>query len=174
MDPVRDGILGLLLFFTHWISPGNDQAFIKPVEISRAENHYIIECRMEIAWNRRMEQLVDAGIPLRYRMSTTSDRQDTSHFFRTLRFNVVDFTYSFSDSSSHEVIESKKYPMILLALRDFCRWNTVVSGGTSVCRVEAEILPSHAEQLDRLVDMSRIWGREKVSCIIEPGKQLTK
>ncbi|MFW5774995.1 MAG: hypothetical protein ACOCW2_01780 [Chitinivibrionales bacterium] len=174
MDPIREGILGLLLFFSHWISPGSEQAFVEAEKVSRADQHYVISCRMDLAWSRQMEQLIDAGIPLRFRMRVTSDQQDSSVFFRTLRFNIVNYTYSFTDSSSDEMVRSKKYPMILLALRDFCRWNVVVSNNTGQCRVEASILPSRAEQLDRFVDMSKIWGRQKVSCVVDPRQQVDK
>ncbi|MFP4417017.1 MAG: hypothetical protein ACOC41_05160 [Chitinivibrionales bacterium] len=170
MGSIREGILGLLLFFSNWISPVKEQASLEVEKISRADKHYVIQCEMDIAWNRQLEQLVDAGIPLRFRMQVSS-RKDSSVFFRTLSFNLADLTYSFLDSSSDQTVRSRQYPMILLALRDFCRWSMVVSTSSGECRIEAAILPSRAEQLNRLVDMSKIWGREKLICIIDPQKE---
>jgi hypothetical protein len=75
---------------------------------------------------------------------------------------VADLTYTITDSSNMIVSTSKKYPMILLAVRDFTRWEFRLPLEVAACSVEAEILYSRVSQLDRSVDMSRIWGRQRV------------
>jgi hypothetical protein len=117
---------------------------------------------MEMSLDRRLEELIDAGIPLNFRFTAVSDNQDTVSIVRSLRCNVADLTYTYSDSSKSAVRTSKKYPMILLALRDYSRWEFGVSAPSRLCTVEAEILYSRVSQLNRSVDMSRIWGHQKI------------
>ena len=85
---------------------------------------------------------------------------------RSLRCNVADLTYTYLDSSANEVKTSKKYPMILLALRDYSRLEFVVSAPATECTIEAEILYSQVSQLNRSVDMSRIWGHQKIKTTV--------
>lgn len=164
MEPLRQGLLGFILYLSHWLSPGTENATLDAdFEKFLNRDSAIIRCKMDIGWNEQMEKLVDAGIPLSFKISDYSDGTDSATFYRTLYFNVVNYTYTFEDSTKVKVRRSQVYPMILLALRDFCRWDIVVPRNAANCRVEVHILPGRAEQLDMLVDMSRVWGRQKVS-----------
>ena len=159
---MRDGLLGLLLFLGHWLSPETKTASIG-VELLKEEAQYCqFLCKFDIAWNRQLEQLVDAGIPLGFNILCFSDKSDTTHFTRTLLFDMVNFTYNFVDSTVNTVRSSEKYRLVHLTLRDFCKWNCYASKDAKLCRIEVTILPGMAKELNRLVDMSRVWGQQKI------------
>jgi hypothetical protein len=52
--------------------------------------------------------------------------------------------------------------MILLALKDFGSWNFTLPAKARQCHAEAVILYSNVSQLNRSVDMSRIWGHDRL------------
>ena len=96
---MREGLLGLLLYLTHWLAPEAERASIDARFVRFIDEQTVsFNCQMEIAWNKRLEQLVDAGIPLRFRIASFSDKSDTVLFYRSLFFDVVNYTYTFSDS----------------------------------------------------------------------------
>ncbi|NLP02565.1 MAG: hypothetical protein GX089_08730 [Fibrobacter sp.] len=172
---MREGLLGLLLYLTHWLAPEADRASIDARFVRFIDEQTIsFNCQMEIAWNKRLEQLVDAGIPLRFRIASFSDKSDTVLFYRSLFFDVVNYTYTFSDSGGWGVQRSNPYPLIHLALRDFCRWEVKVPRDAMLCRVDVQILPSKAEQLNRMVDMSKVWGRQKVLFRFNPQEKIKR
>jgi hypothetical protein len=166
LEPLKEGFLGFFLVLGQWLSPGTDKADIRLTALHATGQGYSVQCALVLAWNGELGALVDAGIPLRFRMSAASDAGDTLWFVRTLHFDIADYTYSFSDSSGPNAKNAsvpKKYPQILLALRDFARWNVTVSEKAATCRVEAEMLPSRAARLGRTVDMSALWGQKKIA-----------
>jgi len=170
MNGVRDGVVGFFLFFAHWLSPETGKA-----DIDIDFNNYIstesivYKCKLDIAWNNQLEQLVDAGIPLCYKISYYTDKSDTVSFYRSLHFNMVNYSYKFTDSTEQSVRKSKSYSLIDLALRDFCRWEILIPYNSSACRVDVSILPSKAAQLNKVVDMSRVWGQQKVTTAFDPN-----
>lgn len=170
-----DGLLGLLLYLGSWLSPEAERASLD-TRFDRFINNQNVSftCQMDIAWNRRLEQLVDAGIPLRFKIISFTDKSDTSLFYRSLYFDVVKYTYTFIDSSELKVTKSDSYPLVHLVLRDFCRWKMEIPEDASSCRIEVQILPSRAEQLNRVVDMSRIWGRQKVYLRFDPQEKIRR
>ncbi|MBN2035341.1 MAG: hypothetical protein JW768_01235 [Chitinispirillaceae bacterium] len=161
-ESIKQGVVGLLLFTGNWILPPDDNATLALVSADKGGAQWVVVVRMEIDLNRQLEQLIDAGVPLNFRFTAVSDNNDTVSMVRSLRCNVADLTYSFSDSLDTAVTVSRSYPMILLAMRDFARWKFRMPGKASACDVEAEILYSRVSQLDRSVDMSRIWGHQKL------------
>ncbi|MBN1128103.1 MAG: hypothetical protein JXA71_03910 [Chitinispirillaceae bacterium] len=164
-ESIKQGVIGLLLFTGNWLSPGDDAASLAVVSMKKiTPATWKVTIKMEMPLNRRLEELVDAGIPLNFRFTAISDRADTAATIRSLRCNVVDLTYTFTDSASTMVTTSKKYPMILLALRDFSRWEFTLPYEATACAVEAEILYSRVSQLNRSVDMSKVWGHQKLRC----------
>jgi hypothetical protein len=172
---MRDGILGLILYLTHWLSPGDDRVRIDTEFSGRTEPDKIVFiCKMDPGWNDQLEKLIDAGIPLRFRISYYTDKSDTVAFYRSLQFNMIDFSYIYIDSTDTKNVRSHPYPMVLLALRDFCSWKIVIPYDATSCKVEAVILPSRAEQLNRFVDMSRIWGRQEVFSVFNPSEKMKK
>lgn len=166
----RDGVVGFFLFFSHWLSPETGKAEID-IDFSNyiTSESAIYKCKLDIAWNKQLESLVDAGIPLYYKISYYTDISDSVIFYRSLHFNMVDFTYTFTDSTEKKVSNSKAYSLIDLALRDFCRWDIVIPKKATACKIDVLILPSKAAQLNKVVDMSRVWGQQKVSTAFAPS-----
>jgi hypothetical protein len=172
---MRDGLIGLILYLSHWLSPGGqvseiDIAFIKAYENKTA----VFQCRLESEINNQLEQLIDAGIPLRFKFSYIINEQDTTCFFRTLQFDMIDFTYTWTDSTIEKCSHSDKYSLIHLAMRDFCKWKIVTPQNSSSCRIEITILPSRAEQLNRVVDMSKIWGQQRLVRTFNPVSEISR
>lgn len=173
-ESIKQGVIGLLLFTGNWILPENENAALSVESIKRiAPAEYQVITKMEMSINKQLEQLIDAGVPLNFRFTAVSDIGDTVSMVRSLRCNVADLTYSFIDSSMSAAKTSKRYPMILLALRDFSKWKFTLPSKAASCNAEAEILCSRVSQLNRSVDMSRIWGHQKlkVSFTLEEGKK---
>jgi hypothetical protein len=173
-EQIGNGFLGFFLVIGHWLSPGTDKPDIDVANARRTEAGLVVQCELRPAWNEELSGLVDGGIPLRFKFCASGNSGDTICFVRTLQFDVADYSYSYADSSVcgppvDPPPTPKKYPQVLLALRDYCRWSFVVSGETSVCRIEAELLPSHATRLNRTVDMSAVWGQRKVVKVVEVG-----
>jgi hypothetical protein len=169
-ESAKEGFLGLFLVLGQWLSPGGDDASLRAAAQFSGDTLCVIQCALQTSWSQELSDLVDAGIPLRFRLSAMSDAGDTIVFIRTLHCDIADFTYSFRDSSvtalPREPSALKKYPQILLALREYARWSISVRPAASACRIEAELLPSRAERLGRTVDMSQIWGQKKIGITI--------
>jgi hypothetical protein len=175
MNSFRDGIVGFFLFFAHWLSPETEKAAID-INLGKLNTPSSVtcKCKLDIAWNKQLEQLVDAGIPLHFRIRYFTDKSDTIDLYRTLHYKLIDYTYSYTDSVASTKKLSKSYPLIDLVLRDFCRWQFEIPKNASFCKVEAEILPSRAERFDRYVDMSRVWGQQKVIVSFNPKENSKK
>jgi hypothetical protein len=172
---MNNGLFGLILYLAHWLSPGTgvseiDIAFFKKVE----NNACVFQCKLESVDNNQLEQLIDAGIPLRFKFTNTFNDQDTLIFYRTLQFEMIDFTYTWTDSSNGKSTCSEKYSLIHLAMRDFCKWKLTIPQTTQTCRIEVSILPSRAEQLNKVVDMSKIWGQQKLVRTFNPSAEMTR
>lgn len=171
---MRDGLLGLILFVFHWLSPETGKASIDAEFIKNEAQHCQFQCEFDIAWNRQLEQLVDAGIPLRFNIMHYTDKYDTTQFTRTLSFDMVKFTYYYLDSALQSRKKSSSYTSVHLALRDFCKWKITIPKNAEICKVEVIILPSMAGQLNRMVDMSRIWGQQKILYQFIPKEKMNK
>jgi hypothetical protein len=172
---MNDGLIGLILYLAHWLSPGTGVSEIDISFLKRVENNAsVFQCRLESLDNRQLEQLIDAGIPLRFKFTNTLDGQDTVSFFRTLQFDMIDFTYTWTDSSKGISTSSEKYSLIHLAMRDFCKWKLTIPQSTQTCRIEVTILPSKAEQLNKVVDMSKIWGQQKLVRTFNPQAETSQ
>ncbi|HEX2955293.1 MAG TPA: hypothetical protein VHO70_00590 [Chitinispirillaceae bacterium] len=172
---MNDGLIGLLLYLAHWLSPGTGVSEIDIDFLKKVENHSaVFQCRLESVDNRQLEQLIDAGIPLRFKFVNTVSEQDTVRFFRTLQFDIIDFTYTWTDSLKGKSTSSGKYSLIHLAMRDFCKWKLTIPEASQSCRVEVTILPSRAEQLNKVVDMSKIWGQQKLVRTFNPSAEISR
>ncbi|MBN1758010.1 MAG: hypothetical protein JW863_06825 [Chitinispirillaceae bacterium] len=167
LENVADGFLGLFMFFSHWLSVGNDQGEIKIAAVQELKSRVVLECIISFDWNERMNDLIDAGIPLRFRIESMSDRGDTTVSLRTLVCDVGDYTYSFSDSiikpPGDSVYHSREFRQVYRALRDYRQVSRSFSAGAGVFQIEAVLLPSSVRQLDRSIDMSDICGCRKFS-----------
>ena len=162
-ESIKQGVVGFLLFAGNWISPQNDSAELRLESAHKVTPPaWQIALKMEFSLNPQIEQLIDAGVPLNFRFTAISDRADTVTMTRSLRCDVADLTYSFIDSTRGTSRSSKKYPMILLALKDFGSWKFTLPSNATQCHAEAEILYSTVSQLNRSVDMSRIWGHDRL------------
>jgi hypothetical protein len=170
LEPIKEGLLGLVLVFGHWLSPGTEKASLEVEHVDTTGSAYVIECAMDVAWNPQLGELVDAGIPLRFRITATPDVGDTVRFLRVLRFDIADNHYTYADSSlrnyADTVFVSRPYPQVLLALRDFSRWRVPVSKRCNECRLEARLLRSRVSQLNRKVDMTEVWGQRSVGTVV--------
>ncbi len=161
-EQIGNGIVGLFLFFSQWLSPGASKEEIRIAALEERTGGYVVECAIAIGWNEQMADLIDAGIPLRFRMSGFSDAKDSAVFTRTLTCDIATYTYSFVDTflipRPDSVRVSRSYSQALIALRDFSRWPFGFSKEAGECYLEAELLPSRASRLNRTVDMSDICG----------------
>ncbi|OGJ93772.1 MAG: hypothetical protein A2487_08925 [Candidatus Raymondbacteria bacterium RifOxyC12_full_50_8] len=166
-ETFKQGIVGLALFFGNWMGPSTGVAEIKIEHVKRIEQAYLVSCRIDLSRDSRLEQLVDAGIPLRVALVARPVPGDSISLVRTLRFDVVDYTYSFTDSSSSNTMASKKFPMLLLALKEFSQWETRLPLTTSRCTFDASVLPSAVSRLGRELDMSQIWDRQRLTITVD-------
>jgi hypothetical protein len=164
-EQIAEGFAGFFLFISHWLSPEALQEDIRIAAIKKLDEGYRIECAISITWNEQMSDLIDAGIPLRFRIAAYTNTGDTTAFIRTLVCDIETYTYAFSDSSlsprSDSVRISRSYNQMLIALRDYTRWSFDFGTHVKACLLEAELLPSRASQLNRTVDMSNICGCKK-------------
>jgi hypothetical protein len=164
---LKQGVIGLLLFAGNWILPADDTAaLIIESEKKSAPVVWQVSLNLKISLHQQMEQLIDAGVPLNFRYSVYSDKGDTISFVRSLTCNVADLTYTFCDSLPTGPRCSRPYGLLLLALNDFCRWECALNPNAASCQAEAKILSSRVSQLNRSVDMSRIWGHETIAATI--------
>ena len=165
LENVADGFLGLFMFFSHWLSPGVDKGEIRIAAVKELNDRSVLECVITFEWNDRMSDLIDAGIPLRFRILSYSDRGDTTLSIRTLSCDVGDYTYSFSDSlvvpTADSVYLSKEYRQIYRAVREYQHVTRSFTSSASAFQVEAVLLPSRVSHLNRSIDMSDICGCRK-------------
>ncbi len=170
VEQLRSGFLGLFLVLGQWLSPGTHYADISVSSVSKSATGYLLQCDMQIGWNQELEALVNAGIPLRFRMGAYCSGCDSLVFVRTLYFDVVKTTYYFEDNYlgrlRDSTARSDTYPQVLLALRDFTRWQFVLCRRAESCRIEVELLPSRATRLNRTVDMTAVWGQRKIAKVL--------
>jgi hypothetical protein len=167
LDNITGGVTGLILFISHWLSPSGEQASLTIADIARREGAYEISCQLKIGWNEQLADLVDAGIPMRFRFEATSDDGRAVRVLRTLQCDITDYTYRFVDSlrspPRDSVWTSPTYRQILIAMRHFTRWTFTVDSAARQCRVEMTLLPSRAPRLNRSVDFSNVCGCKKLS-----------
>jgi hypothetical protein len=163
LETLKQGIMGLTLFAGNWFLPANENASLAVASINQNQSSaYHVTIKMNLALNRQLEELIDAGVPLNMRFIAITDKSDTVLLTRSLNCNVATLTYKFSDSTQTRVKHSKEYPMILLALKEYCCWDFDVPDSATAFTAEVEILYSSVSQLGRTVDMSQIWGRKRV------------
>jgi hypothetical protein len=167
LENVADGFLGLFMFFSHWLSPGVDQGEIRIADVGELKTRSVLECVISFEWNERMSDLIDAGIPLRFRIFSCSDRGDTVLSIRTLRCDVGEFTYFFSDSvkssRGDSVFISKKYGQIFRAVREYQHFTRSFTNTAASFQIEAVLLPSDVSHLNRSIDISDICGCRRFS-----------
>ena len=167
LENVADGFLGLFMFFAHWLSVGSDEGEIRIAAVKELQTGTVLECVISFDWNERMNDLIDAGIPLLFRIESLSDLGDTTISIRALRCDVSDYTYSFVDSviipPAENVFRSRDFHQIYRALREYRHVTRSFSKGSSSFQMEAVLLPSTVSQLNRSIDMSDILGSRKFS-----------
>jgi hypothetical protein len=174
LENVADGFLGLFMFFAHWLSPGDDQGEIRIAAVEELKGRTALECVISFDWNSRMSDLVDAGIPLRLRILSYSNRGDTTLSVRSFICDVREYTYYFSDSLIVPVCDSvyvsRTYRQLYRALREYKRVPRSFTSTATSFHVEAVLLPSRVSQMNRSIDMSDICGFRKLSTkIIRKG-----
>jgi hypothetical protein len=171
-DNLKQGFLGLFLFIGHWLSPGDNQAQIRIRDIDMCDSVWCVSCAVDIAWNDQLGALVDAGIPLRFKISGLTDTGQKVSFVRTLTYDVAAYRYMFTDTSlcDQGVFRSNPYPQILLALHDFRRWDMEFDTSAGSCTIKLELLSSTVSRLRRKVDMSQVWGQRRLSRTLELDK----
>ncbi len=166
-DRLSEGLLGLFIFLSNWFSPANSSEEIRIAAAKEFSLGYSIECAIKLDWNEQMSDLVDAGIPLRLKITSYSDRGDSLYILRTLLCDIGDYTYTFCDSLgtplTDSVFTSRKFSQIYRAVREYSRWQYHLSKEATQFYMEAELLPSWVSQLDRNLDMSAIVGCRKFS-----------
>jgi hypothetical protein len=161
-----DGVLGLFLFFSHWLSPGADDEIVRIVSMHQTPEASIVSCAISLSWNEQMKDLVDAGIPISFHFRTITQKDtgalDTQSCIRTLQCNVAEYTYSFCDSirtlHTDTAFPSKQFSNLLIALEKFTQWETRLCPDASRCRIEAELQRTSATRLGRKIDMSQVCG----------------
>lgn len=167
MEPLWQGFLGFALVVGNWLSPDSGGARIRVRSVERLDSSLAVACVMDLGWNEQMTQLVDAGIPVRFRLSITTDAGDTAWLVRTLTFDVGDDAYRLADSGAAAgpgpPAHDKTYPHVLNALRDLRRWTFHVRPAALRARIEVELLRSRVSRLNRTVDMSQIWGQRRIT-----------
>lgn len=177
LETLKQGIIGLALFAGNWFLPANENASIAVVSIDQNQSSAVhVTIKMNFAINRQLEELIDAGVPFNMRFTAITDKSDTILLIRSLNCNVAKMAYQFTDSTQTTSKQSKEYPMILLALKEYCLWEFDVPDSASAFRAEAEILYSNVSQLKRTVDMSQICGQKRVKIFfaLERNRSLSR
>ncbi len=163
-EVIKQSLTGFALVVSSFFVPSGEMPVLKLKSIDKNISGYEIEYKLNMAWNRKLEELVDAGIPFRLRVTLESDKNDNIQFFRTLHYNVLDYSYAYIDSAGKQVQWSpQKYNLIHLALKDFGRFKFVVNNRASNCILKIELLPGWVSHLKRNVDMSQIWGKKSLT-----------
>jgi hypothetical protein len=167
LENVADGFLGLYMFFAHWLSPGTDDGEIRIAAVKELQNHTVVECVISFEWDERMIDLIDAGIPVSFRIESYSDVGDTARSVRTLYCDVSDYSYYFRDSlctqARDSIMVSKKFNQVYRAIKEYRHVVRTFTNTTSVFRIEAVLLPSRVNHLNRSIDLSEICGCRKFS-----------
>ena len=156
-ENVADGLLGLFMFFSNWISPAGDSQTVKLGKIREEAGRYYAECQIRISWNDQLSDIIDAGIPFQLRIASHSDKGDSLAIIRTLVCDISNYTYTLSDSGTvlgKKTVTSKKYDQIFKALRDLDRWECSFSNSINALHVRVDLLPSRVSTLNRMVDLS--------------------
>jgi len=162
-EALKQGVIGFALFAGNWFLPATEDASVTLLSVTDNPGPVLqVSVKIDLAVNPQIEELIDAGVPLNMKFTTITDCLDTIELYRSLSCDVARLTYRFSDSAKSIRARSKEYPIILLALKDFCRWDFSVPREATHCRTEIEILYSHVSRLNRTVDMSRVWGQKRV------------
>lgn len=167
IERISNGLVGLFMFFSSWFSPGSDSQDIKIAAVKEISLGYSLQCIIKINWNEQMSDLIDAGIPLRFLITSYSDIGDTMQLIRTLDCDVSTYNYVFCDSiivpKTDSIYISRKYSQIYRAIRSYSRWTCTFSQNANRFHIEAKLLPSRVSQLNRNIDMSEICGCRKYS-----------
>lgn len=174
LENVADGFLGLFMFFAHWLSPGNDEGEIRITAVRELKTRSVLECVISFEWNERMNDLVDAGIPVSFRILSYSNLGDTTLSIRTLHCDVSQYDYFYRDSCVapvDSVYTSRSYRQVYRALREYRRISRDFTSSASSFHIEAVLLPSSVPHLNRSIDMSDICGCRKFATKIIRKKE---
>lgn len=167
LENVADGFLGLFMFFTHWLSPGTDDGEIRIAAVRELNNRSVLECVISYEWNERMIDLLDAGIPVSFKIVSFSNAGDTTRSVRTISCDVSDYSYSYRDSlyggEKDSVFVSRKFSQVYRAIKEYQRVVRSFNSAASEFQIEAVLLPSHVSRLKRSVDLSDICDCRKFS-----------
>jgi len=176
LDNIADGFLGLFMFLTQWLSPHSSDGEIRIAAVRELTAVTAVECVISIEWNDRMSDLLDAGIPVSFAIMSYSDKGDTVRSIRTLSCDVADYTYMISDSllnGADSVYTSKKIPQIFRAVKLYQRFERTFSRDASILHVEAVLLPSRVNRLNRSIDLSEICDCRKFSLhLVRKGTEI--
>jgi hypothetical protein len=167
LENVSDGLVGLFMFLSNWFSPGTDAGEIKIAAAQQFAQQYVIECVIKIPWNEQMSDVIDAGIPLRFKIQSNSDLGDSLSLIRTMQCDISTYTYMYIDTIQTPAIDSvyvsTKYTKIFKALRETSKWSSSFSKKGKQFHMEALLLPSTVSQLNRTIDLSEICNCRKFS-----------
>jgi hypothetical protein len=159
---IADGFLGLFLFLSNWFSPGINPGEISVIAVKELAAVYQIESSFSIDWNEQMNDIIDAGIPMRFLIAYASDKGDTTAFIRTLQCDISSYIYSVKDSvltkAGNHAPAVKNFRQIYRAQRSFTRLIFYISKKATAYIIKAELLPSKVSQLNRTIDVSDICG----------------
>lgn len=166
-ENVADGLVGLFMFFSHWISPAPEMGEVRIFDVLETDSLYKMECGIKIKWNEQMSDIVDAGIPLRISVLNYSDKGDSLSFIRTLICDVSNYKYIYTDSikkpGSDSIYTSKEYRQVFKAVKNYSRWHSSFQKDANSFHMEVNLLPSHVSQLNRIIDLSEMCGCSKYS-----------
>ncbi len=167
LENVADGLVGLFMFLSNWFSPGTDAGEIKIAAAQQFAQQYVIECVIKIPWNEQMSDVIDAGIPLRFKIQSNSDLGDSLSLVRTMQCDVSTYTYTYTDTiitpENDSIYVSESYTKIFKAVRETSKWSSTFSKQGKQFHMEVALLPSVVSQLNRTIDLSEICECEKFS-----------
>ena len=136
---------------------------------------YELTYNLDMAWNKQIEELVDAGIPFRLHIMLEPNKDNKQSFFRTLNFNILNYTYSYTDSINGKIQKSaKRYNLINLALLDFSEFKFHINKAATSSSISIELMPGWVSHLNRSVDMSEIWGKKNLYLFTDFKEALKK
>ncbi|MFP4522142.1 MAG: hypothetical protein ACLFQK_08360 [Fibrobacterota bacterium] len=166
IESLTRGAAGLAMVVWSWFTPP-PSAGIEIVNIKSSNTSYIVSCRMNLGWNKKLEQILDAGIPLKMRYYSASGTDSIKTETRVLSFIIEDYSYRTSRIAKSDTVDGKSHDMVLFALKDFQRWEFSVPDTVKKCEIGAEVMLTRAPELGRIVDVSRIWGYKRIKKEIE-------
>ena len=170
-EALSQGFTGIALFISQLVLPMNDKLLLDFINIEPYGAAAVVRVKMTFPLDPKLEDLIDAGMPLRIIFETESSDGSRKKLLRTLRFQTEKFTYVYSDSTNDGVTTSKTYPMILLALKDYCLYETVVAKRAASVKVRAELLPGRLTRLNRTVDPRQLFGKHYAELNIDMNKR---